>query len=139
LILPPDEVKPPGNLRAFLLDNRATPRERKRRRKDGSIVYTEATDSILHLEKGQMAVISVVRDISRRKRTEESLFLSEDRYRRLFEDAVVGIFRTTLDGKLANVNPACARMLGFDSPEEAMEQLDDVAVGCYADPSRRSE
>ena len=60
-----------------------------------------------------------VRDITERKQTEESLLLSEDRYRRLFEDAVLGIFRSTSDGQIINVNPAFARMFGFDSPEEA--------------------
>lgn len=41
---------------------------------------------------------------------------SEERYRKLFEDSVVGVFRRTLDGVLLEVNEAYARMFGFDSP-----------------------
>ena len=138
VILPPDEIDAAKETYARLLnENLPRPRERKRRRKDGAAVYIEAADSMLHRRKGQTAVITVVRDITERKRTEESLLLSEDRYRRLFEDAVLGIFRSTPDGKIINVNPAYARMFGFDSPEEAKRQVNDVAADLYADPSRR--
>ncbi|MGA2227945.1 MAG: PAS domain S-box protein, partial [Syntrophobacteraceae bacterium] len=78
-------------------------------------------------------------DVTERKQTEESLLRSEDRYSRLFEDAVLGIFRSTPEGKIINVNPAYARMFGFDSPEEAKSQVNDVAADLYADPSRRNE
>jgi PAS domain S-box len=39
----------------------------------------------------------------------------EERYRSIFENAVEGIFQTTLDGKFVAVNPALARMYGYDS------------------------
>ena len=55
--------------------------------------------------------------------------VSEEREQQeLFEDASMGIFRTTPEGKLINVNPAFTRMFGFDSPEEAKSRVDDVAV-----------
>jgi PAS domain S-box-containing protein len=84
-------------------------------------------------------LLGTVQDVTERKKTEEALFLSEDRYRRLFEDAVLGIFLTTPDGKIINVNPAYARMFGFDSPKEAKSQVNDVAVDLYVDPARRGE
>ncbi len=88
---------------------------------------------------GQQYILGLTHDITERRQTEESLLLSEDRYRRLFEDAVLGIFRTTPGGKVVNVNPAYARMFGFDSPEEVKSQVNDVAVDLYVDPSRRNE
>ncbi len=84
-------------------------------------------------------ILGINVDITERKQTEESLLLSEERYRRLFEDAVLGIFRSTPGGKLINVNPAYARMHGFDSPEETKSLVNDVANDLYADPSRRNE
>ncbi|MGO9371800.1 MAG: PAS domain S-box protein [Syntrophobacteraceae bacterium] len=140
VILPLDEVGTAKETYTRLLNKNLTrPRECKRRRKDGAAVYIQAADTMLHQENGQNALITVVRDITEHKQTEESLLLTEDRYRRLFEDAVLGIFRSTPEGKLIHVNPAYARMFGFNSPEEAKRQVNDVVVDLYADPSRRNE
>ena len=138
VILPLDEVGTAKEAYTRLLNKNLTrPRECKRRRKDGAAVYIQAADTMLHHENGQNALITVVRDITEHKQTEESLLLTEDRYRRLFEDAVLGIFRSTPEGKLIHVNPAYARMFGFNSPEEAKRQVNDVVVDLYADPSAK--
>jgi PAS domain S-box-containing protein len=92
-------------------------------------------------DKGGAIVGSVVtaRDITERKQAEESLRVSEEKYRRLFEDAVLGIFRLTVDAKIIEVNPAFAKMFGFSSPEETKSQVNDVAIDLYVDPARRKE
>ena len=104
----------------------------------GTTVYVESHAVPITYQKSKGALV-FVRDITERKQTEDSLLLSEDRYRRLFEDASLGIFRTTPEGKIINVNPAYAQMFGFDSPEEAKSQVNDIAVDLYVDPSRRNE
>jgi len=54
---------------------------------------------------------------------------AEDRYRGLFEDVPVGIYRTTLDGRIVAANPALIRMLGYDSLEElAGRNLEGEAI-----------
>ena len=63
-------------------------------------------------------VVAVYNDISERKRAEEALRESEERFRSLVENATVGIYRTTPDGHILMANPALVRMLGFDSFEE---------------------
>jgi len=77
--------------------------------------------------------------ISNRERNmaEESLKESEKKYRRLFEDAVLGIFQSTPEGKIININPACASMFGYNSPEELMGMVKNVAEDIYAEPSKR--
>jgi PAS domain S-box-containing protein len=62
---------------------------------------------------------------------------SEARYRMLFEGAVLGVFQSTPEGRIINVNPAYARMFGFASPAELMATVGDVAQGLYAVPERR--
>ena len=47
---------------------------------------------------------------------EAALRESEASYRALFDNAVVGIYRTTPDGRHLEVNPALARMRGCDTP-----------------------
>jgi len=57
-------------------------------------------------------------DITERKRAEAALRDSEARYRSLFENAVLGIYRTSPDGHILAANPALVRMLGYASFEE---------------------
>jgi len=64
---------------------------------------------------------------------------AEEKYRAVFEEAVVGIFQTTPDGQYINVNSAMARMYGYDSPQELMASRSDIARDAYVDPGRREE
>ena len=107
-------------------------------RKDGTEVPIEISLGPLHTEEGVLVSASI-RDITDRKRTEEELKKSEDRYRSIFENAVEGIFQTTLDGKYVTANPALARMYGYDSPEALIASITNVADQVYVDPGRRDE
>lgn len=85
------------------------------------------------------AIEGLIADITQRKEAEESLRLSEEQYRDLFENAPLWIFRTTSSGKILAVNTAMAEMLGFDSPDETVEYYDDLADQLYVRPFRRRE
>lgn len=63
---------------------------------------------------------------------------AEEKYRAIFENAVEGIFQSTPEGRFISVNPAMARILGFDSPEDLMEHRKDIATEHYADPEARA-
>lgn len=52
------------------------------------------------------------------KRSQESLKLSERRYRSLFQNAAYGIYRASADGSIADANPSLAGILGYQSPSE---------------------
>lgn len=84
-------------------------------------------------------IYAAARDITERIETERALRESEERYRRLVEQAPVGIFRTTSDGRALSVNIAMARMLGFGSPEETIGYYTNLAEQLYAHASRREE
>ncbi len=64
---------------------------------------------------------------------------SEARYRHLFEHSPLGIFRTTLDGRALLANREMARMVGCDSPEDALRCFTDLAAQLYVDPRQRTE
>ena len=53
--------------------------------------------------------------------------LAEESYRKLFEGSVDGIYVTTPGGRLLNANPALARMMGYDTPEDLIGGVNDVA------------
>ena len=84
-------------------------------------------------------LLGISEDITDRKRTEDALRESEERYRSIFENAVEGIFQTTLDGKYVAVNPALAHMHGYDSPEDMISAIRNIASQVYVDPGRRDE
>ena len=54
-------------------------------------------------------------DISEQKRAQEALQESEDRFRTLYENSPLGLYRTTPDGRIQLANPALIRMLGYSS------------------------
>jgi diguanylate cyclase (GGDEF)-like protein/PAS domain S-box-containing protein len=78
-------------------------------------------------------------DITKRKQAETALRLTEQKYRTIFENAVVGIFVTTLEGRPLTVNRALARMHGYDSPEELLGAVSDAGKQLFVDPKRMAE
>lgn len=71
------------------------------------------------------------------KQAEDALKESEAKHRFIFENAMEGIFQTTPEGKFISANPAQAKLLGYDSPTELMEQIDDVGGQHYVNPEHR--
>lgn len=67
------------------------------------------------------------------------LEVAEAKYHSIFENAVEGIFQSTPDGHYLTANPALAHIYGYQSPEELMQQLQDIAHQLYVDPKKRLE
>jgi len=64
-------------------------------------------------------VVSSFLDITERKRAEEALRQSEERFRAVFHRSAIGIARIDLQGRILEANPALKRMLGYDPKELA--------------------
>jgi PAS domain S-box-containing protein len=69
-----------------------------------------------------------------RKRTEDSLRESEGHFRNIFDYAVEGIFQSTLDDRYRSVNPAFARTLGYESPDEVLDTIHDISLQLFVNP-----
>src|SRR5882724_11013218 len=65
--------------------------------------------------------------------------LAEESYRKLFEGSVDGIYVTTPAGALLNANPALARIMGYDTPEQLINSVSDIAHTIYVHPAARAE
>jgi len=112
------------------------------RRKDGTLYTEEMT--ITPVTQGVASTankyfIAIKQDITQRKQIENALRLAEAKYQTIFEDAVVGVFQSTPDGRYVTVNPAMAHMLGYDSPNELVESITDISRQVYVDPKSREE
>ncbi len=88
---------------------------------------------------GTDEVLIIVRDITDRKRAEESLRIAEENYRSIFENALEGIFQSTPEGHFINVNPAMARIYGYDSPQEMTASVTDIQTQLYVNPGDRKQ
>src|SRR5688572_20887650 len=64
---------------------------------------------------------------------------SLERYQSIVQNAVEGIFQSSPDGRFLLVNPALARMYGYESPEHLMQSVQDISQSLYVDPKVRAE
>ncbi len=81
------------------------------------------------------AIASQIGQFVVRRQIETALRESEARYKSLFNQLPVGVYRTTIKGKFVHANPALASMLGYDSAEEVL--LHCKAPDLYVDPEER--
>jgi two-component system cell cycle sensor histidine kinase/response regulator CckA len=122
IIHPEDQALVWGRVRDRLTGEPVPPRyEYRGIRKDGSVRWLEMFASRIEYH-GKPAVQGTIIDITERKRAEEALRESEERFRGVFENATIGLYRTTPDGRILMVNPALVHMLGYTSFEELAQR-----------------
>jgi PAS domain S-box-containing protein len=63
----------------------------------------------------------------------------EEQYRSIFENAPDGMFQTSPDGRYLRVNPALARIYGYESPSALMTAQPNFSGQLYVEPKRRDE
>lgn len=84
-------------------------------------------------------LVSLTLESYERQRAEAALQLAEERYRRIFESAVEGIYLISTEGYYFNLNPALAHICGYHSPDEMLQQLRDPRYHLYVDLKRRAQ
>lgn len=94
-------------------------------------------------QQGEYQILDVHHLMTAQSEIHESvttaLVQAEIKYRCIFENALDGIFQTTLNGKYISVNPALARIYGYNSPEEVIDSITNIATEVYVEPNRRTE
>ena len=78
-------------------------------------------------------------DITERKQAQDQLRRAEENYRKIFENAVEGIYQADREGRWLSLNPAMAAILGFDTPEQMIREHTDIGSDLYVDPQRREQ
>ena len=106
--------------------------------KDGRIIDVSIRSHTLEFH-GREACLVVINDITQQKRSDTALKNAERKYRHIFEKAIIGIFQSTPLGRFTSVNESLAKMLGYDTPADLIETIQDIEQQFYVDSKRRHE
>jgi len=99
--------------------------------KNGEEYWGDCSVASIEYE-GKPAVIGFVYDITERKESERLLKQAEEKYRGIFDNAVMGIFQSNSEGRYITVNNAMARMCGYETPEEMVKTVISLENQVYA-------
>ncbi|MGI9069268.1 MAG: PAS domain S-box protein [Pyrinomonadaceae bacterium] len=107
------------------------------------IINLNVTNRLRPFTLGQMKALTILAGTAAAALESASLYTqvlkTEEKYRSIFENATEGLFQSTSDGRLITANPAFARILGYDSPEDMIATMTDVTHQLYVNPEDRAE
>ena len=88
----------------------------------------------------EMYLLTVMADITERKKAEEELRVSEKKLRLLFDNSPVGLYQVDpQSGRFIRANHVAARILGYESPEELIDSVTDITAQVYVNASDREK
>ncbi len=107
--------------------------EGEHKRKDGKLFPIEVRLGLLET-KGEQAVLALVRDITERKLAEEALQETERQIRMLLDSTAEAIYGLDLDGNCTFANPACIRLLGYETTDDLIgKSMHNLIHHSYSD------
>ena len=106
------------------------------KRKDGSVFPVEITSHRFTFSEKEI-IIAAARDITERKRAEEALRESEEKYRSVIENIQDIFYWSDFDGNLVMASPSLLKILGYESLDEVLNR--PIAATSYYQPEKREE
>ena len=111
--------------------------ETRIKRKDGQTMVISWNERALTDQDGKaIGTIAIGHDITERKKIDEELRQSEERYRSLFDRVLSGVYRSTHEGRFVEVNPAFVKMFGYSSKQEMLD-ITNIKKELYFSPEER--
>ncbi len=105
----------------------AVSREKRYLRKDGEVVWVSVNASLICDASGRpIRTLAVIQDITRRKEAEDAARRTEEKFRRLVEQSLTGIY-VIQDERFAYVNPKMSEIFGYSAEEFASSRVVDIA------------
>jgi PAS domain S-box-containing protein len=110
------------------------------RTSDGTFRSVELTMSMLRQDENKdLRVVGTITDVEERRRAERALSEAEKKYRAIVENAAAGIYQVTPEGQYLSANPALAKILGYDRPEDILRDITNVTQEIYVDQGAREK
>jgi diguanylate cyclase (GGDEF)-like protein/PAS domain S-box-containing protein len=104
-------------------------------KKDGKRILASVRSGPITLN-GQLASTGTIRDITEERRTQGALLSAEQKFRAIFENAVIGMYQSTPAGQYLRANQALADIFGFAAPEALLTSIKNIGE-LYRDPDER--
>lgn len=107
---------------------------------DGTFRAVELAPSMIRKDKDDnLRVVGTITDVEERRRAERALAEAEKKYRTIVENAAGGLYQLTPEGMYLSANPAMARILGYDSPEDMLRLVKKAQGQVYAPSQSRDD
>jgi PAS domain S-box-containing protein/putative nucleotidyltransferase with HDIG domain len=107
------------------------------------VLNVNVTRSHRHMTLGQVKalsiLVSIIAPILENTWLNIQIRQAEEKYRSIFENATEGIYQTTPEGQFITANTAMATMLGYDTPEELMSTVTDIAGQLFVNSEERTK
>lgn len=108
-------------------------------RTKGGVLRDGLFNAVMMSFNNEKYLLTAMTDITEHKRLKEELRISEERYRKIFEDVPIGLWQSSLEGRYLRANQHLANILGYDSPEDLIQSVTDIGTQIYANPEDRDE
>ena len=110
------------------------------RRRDGELRWASETATPVRDGAGTLLYfVGTSIDITELVRLQEALEETSGNYRDIYENANIGIYRSSPAGKQLRANPALVRLNGYETEAQQLASVNDIATEWYVDPNRREE
>ncbi|MGQ0527075.1 MAG: PAS domain S-box protein [Alphaproteobacteria bacterium] len=139
MLYPQDQDKQHKDFQLFISGQKKAYRTFTRlRTSDGTFRAVELAFSMIRRdENNNLRVVGTITDVEERRRAERALSEAEKKYRAIVDNAAGGIFQLTPEGLYLSANPAFARILGYESPEELLHKVKNANESVYFNARER--
>jgi PAS domain S-box-containing protein len=108
-------------------------------RRDGSRFWVSDSTSLAQDGKKNSVILGTMVDVTDLVQSQRAFREAEARYRSIIDNALEGVYISSLEGRMMVANRALAELNGYDSPEELILTVQDIASEWYVQPGRRRE
>lgn len=139
MLYPEDQMKQKEDFNLLLKGQKQVYRSFTRLRiADGTFRAIELAVSMIRKDENKdLRIVGTITDVEERRRAERALAEAEKKYRTIVENAAGGLYQLTPEGLYLSANPAMARILGYNSPEEILRMVKNANGTVYANERER--
>ncbi|HVZ01603.1 MAG TPA: PAS domain S-box protein [Dongiaceae bacterium] len=108
-------------------------------RRDGSRFWVSDSTTLARDDHGNAAILGTMVDVTDLVQSQRAFREAEARYRSIIDNALEGVYISSIDGRMMVANRALAELNGYSAPEELILSVQDIASEWYVQPGRRQE